>query len=487
MSGASGDILPFPVSESTLANGLRLIVVPTGFPNLASLQIPVQTGSRNEVEPGKSGFAHFFEHMMFRGTERYPAAAYQEIVKRAGARQNAYTTDDYTNYHITFAGEDLETVLMLEADRFMHLAYSEADFRTEALAVLGEYNKNSANPLTKLFEAQRDRAYTVHPYRHTTMGFLRDIEDMPNQFDYARTFFDRWYRPEHTALIVAGDVAPDAVAALVERSWGAWRPGSHRVVIPPEPEPRAAVAVHVPWESATLPYVTVAFHGPAFSETERDYAALDLLLDLWFGRTSDLYRRLVEVEQTVDAFAVVAPPRADPSLATIVARAKRPEDVAAVRDAILETAALARRRPVPARRLAEARAHGRYAFVRALDNSESVAATLAQFVRFRRSAETLSALYRLYDSLTPDDLLAVAARYLRDERLVQTTLSHEPPPATLVAPPALPASPPARPARSRRWCVCRPPRRSSPSSCCSRPARPAIRSARRGWQSSVPP
>src|ERR1700730_10730844 len=89
----TGDILPFHATETTLPNGLRVIVVPTGFPNLVSLQIPVQTGSRNEVEPGKSGFAHFFEHMMFRGTERYPAAAYQEIVTGTGARQNAYTTD----------------------------------------------------------------------------------------------------------------------------------------------------------------------------------------------------------------------------------------------------------------------------------------------------------------------------------------------------------------------------------------------------------
>src|ERR1041384_7928090 len=112
----AGDILPFEAREKTLANGLKVIVVPTGFPNLVSLQIPVQTGSRNEVEPGKSGFAHFFEHMMFRGTKAYPPKAYQEILTKVGARQNAYTTDDYTNYHTTFAKEDLELMLKIEAD-----------------------------------------------------------------------------------------------------------------------------------------------------------------------------------------------------------------------------------------------------------------------------------------------------------------------------------------------------------------------------------
>src|SRR5512142_1688011 len=127
----SDRILPFAASEKTLGNGLRVIVVPTGFPNIVSLQIPVQTGSRNEVEPGKSGFAHFFEHMMFRGTKAYPPEAYQAILTRAGARQNAYTTDDYTNYHTTFAKEDLETVLRIEADRFQNLDYPIEAFKTE--------------------------------------------------------------------------------------------------------------------------------------------------------------------------------------------------------------------------------------------------------------------------------------------------------------------------------------------------------------------
>src|SRR6058998_944246 len=93
------DVLPFTATEKTLANGLKVIVVPTGFPNIVSVQIPVQTGSRNEVEPGKSGFAHFFEHMMFRGTKAYPPEKYQQIITKPGARQNAYTSDDLTNYH----------------------------------------------------------------------------------------------------------------------------------------------------------------------------------------------------------------------------------------------------------------------------------------------------------------------------------------------------------------------------------------------------
>jgi zinc protease len=212
-----GDVLPFKATEKTLANGLKIIVVPTGLPNLVSVTIPVQTGSRNEVEPGKSGFAHFFEHMMFRGTKAYPPEKYQEIITRAGARQNAYTSDDLTNYYTTFAKEDLETVLKVEADRFQHLDYPIEAFKTESRAVLGEYNKNSANPMQKLFEVQRDAAFNTHTYKHTTMGFLKDIEDMPNQYEYSKVFFDRWYRPEKTTIIVAGDVDPKKTVAMIEK------------------------------------------------------------------------------------------------------------------------------------------------------------------------------------------------------------------------------------------------------------------------------
>lgn len=432
------DIIPFPAEQVTFANGLRVIAVNTGFPNLVSLQIPVQTGSRNEVEPGKSGFAHFFEHMMFRGTERYSTEQYQDLVTRSGARQNAYTTDDYTNYHMTFAAEDLETILDIEADRFMNLRYSEADFKTEARAVLGEYNKSAADPLTKLLEVQRDHAYTTHTYKHTTMGFIADIEDMPNQFQYSRTFFERWYRPEYTTVIVAGDLDPAATVALVEKYWGTWRAGSGAdVAIPQEPPQSAPVVVHHPWNTPTLPWVSVGFHGPAFATTSKDYAAFDVLLDLHFGETSDLYRRLVEREQVVDQLFPYLPSQQDPGLATVFARVKRIEDAVYVRDAIAETFAVAKNLPVSANRLEDAKSHNRYAFARTLDNSESIAGTLARFVRFDRSYTTLNELFDTYDSLEVSDLSDAAGRYLSESNMVVATLSHEAAPQALAEAPSL--------------------------------------------------
>ncbi|HVO09314.1 MAG TPA: insulinase family protein [Vicinamibacteria bacterium] len=430
-AGRAGRILPFEAVERTLPNGLKVIVVPTSFPNIVSLQIPVQTGSRNEVEPGKSGFAHFFEHMMFRGTKAFPPEAYQAVLTRAGARQNAYTTDDYTNYHTTFAKEDLETILEVEADRFQNLEYPVEAFKTESRAVLGEYNKNSANPIQKLFEVQRESAFKVHTYRHTTMGFLKDIEDMPNQFEYSRTFFDRWYRPEHTTLIVAGDVSAAIVLPLVEKYWGGWKPGSYKVEVPAEPAPTAPVKAHVAWPSPTLPWVSVAFHAPAFSETSREWAALDILSDLSFGPTSLLYKKLVEQEQKVDRLRGGTSDNVDPELFTVFARVKKAEDVPYVRDEILKAFAAAAAAPPPATRVADAKSANRYGFLRGLDNTEAIAGMLARFVRYRRSYDTVENLYRTYEQVTPADIQAAAKKYVVDVGLVQTTLSHDPlPPAT---------------------------------------------------------
>src|SRR6478672_9092229 len=165
-TSAQNKIFPYKYFTDDLPNGLRVITVPTDYPNIAALYIAVSTGSRNEVEAGKSGFAHLFEHLMFRGTEKFPAEAYNQIMQQAGADSNAFTSDDITAYHSTFSKEDLEQILMVEADRFQHLKYPPEILKTESLAVLGEYNKNRANTMSKLDEAVRETAFERHTYRH---------------------------------------------------------------------------------------------------------------------------------------------------------------------------------------------------------------------------------------------------------------------------------------------------------------------------------
>ncbi len=442
-TSAKSDVLPFKASETTLANGLKVIVVPTGFPNIVSIQIPVQAGSRNEVEPGKSGFAHFFEHIMFRGTKAYPPERYRQVMDHAGARHNASTSDDKTWYYATFAKEDVEPIIQMLGDQFQNLDYTEADFKTESRAVLGEYNKNAANPFFKVYETLRRTAYTKHTYGHTTMGFIEDIENMPNQYAYSKQFFDRYYRPEKTTIIVAGDVDSAQVLPLVRKYWGNWKRGSYVSTVPQEPKSSSTKYAHVDWPTPTSPIVAVAFRNPAFSETNPENAAMDMVSDIWFGQTSDIYKKLVVAEQKVDALSAGNTSNRDPELFTVYARLKAPKDAPYVRDEILRTVARARSEAVPAAQLTDAKMAARYGFLRTLDNTNAIASTLAQFVHYRRSYATLNNAYRLYEGLTPVSMRAAAARYFTDPNLVVVTLSNGALPAAVATQPKLASLAPA--------------------------------------------
>jgi zinc protease len=418
-------VFPYPYDQHDFPNGLRLITIPTDYPNVVSVFIVVQAGSRNEVEPGKSGFAHLFEHMMFRGTKEFPPAKYEEALKEAGAASNAYTSDDLTAYHTTFSKEDLEKVLRMEADRFQHLEYSPAVLKTESLAVLGEYNKNSSSPVRKLFEALRDTAFEKHTYKHTTMGFLRDIENMPNQYEYSRQFFSRYYRPEYTTVIVAGDVQPANVRALIEKYWGDWQRGNYKAEIPVEPPQKGPRSTHVDWPAPTLPWMAIAFRAPAYSDGDKDTAALDLISLVGFSDTSPLYQRLVIQEQKVDALEADYSSHVDPYLFTVLARVKKPQDVDYVKDAILETCNGFKDRLVDAGQLEKVKNHLRYSFALQLNSSEDIAAVVARFVALRRTPETINKMFELYSTITPEDIRSAARKYLTEEGRTIVTLASQ--------------------------------------------------------------
>lgn len=416
-------VFPYNYSQEDLPNGLRLITVPTDYANIVAAYIVVQTGSRNEVEPGHTGFAHLFEHLMFRGTEKYPPQKYNQTLNRFGAASNASTSDDLTVYHTTFSKEDLDTVLAMEADRFQHLKYAEPEFKTESLAVLGEYNKNSASPFSKLSEVMQDTAFDKHTYKHTTMGFLKDIQDMPNQYEYSLKFFDRYYRPEYTTIIVVGDVKAKAVRAMVDKYWGEWKRGSYQPDIPVEPEQNGPRTGHVDWPSPTLPIVAVAFKAPAYNDATKETAALDALAFLAFSNTSDLYQKLVVQEQKADLIRGNAPSSVDPALFEITARVKKAEDMDYVRERILETVKAFQEKPVDLARLDTVRKRLRYQVALSMDNSDTIAQILSYYVALKRTPETMNALYDQYTKLTPEDVRQAAAKYLVEKGRTIVTLT----------------------------------------------------------------
>ena len=173
-------VFPFPYEIVTLENGFRAYLIKAGAPGQIAYVSVVRTGSRDEVEPGKSGFAHFFEHMMFRGTEKYPN--YDAVTNKMGAFRNASTWPDQTAYYMVANSEYLEQIMDLESDRFMNLKYAEPDFKTEAGAILGEYQQGAREPQRFLNEKVREAAFDKHTYRHTTIGYEADVRAMPQAY-----------------------------------------------------------------------------------------------------------------------------------------------------------------------------------------------------------------------------------------------------------------------------------------------------------------
>lgn len=421
--GAPRKLFPYNYKIDDLPNGLRVITVPTDYPNLVALYIVVSTGSRNEIEAGKSGYAHLFEHLMFRGSENFSAEQRGQILKRAGANDNAYTTDDRTVYHEVISKEDLDQVMKLEADRFQHLKYPQDAYKTETKAVLGEFNKNSADPEEKLYEVLRATAFKKHTYTHTTMGFIEDIEDMQNQYDYSWDFYKRYYRPEYTTIVVVGDVKPEQTLSMAQKYFGDWKRGDYSPQIPAEPEQTEARTAHVDWPSQTLPVLYVAFHSPAYSDENKDKAALDLLSPVAFGENSDLHQRLVLKEQKVESLDYTFGNHKDPELFIVSARVKDEKDIPYVQDQILATFKRFTTELVPKAKLDSTRSRLRYRFALSLDSSEAIAAALAQYVALRRTPETINKLYDMYDQITPEDIRAAAAKYFVESHRTIATLT----------------------------------------------------------------
>ncbi len=419
----SRKLFPYNYSIDDLPNGLRVITVPTDYPNLVALYIVVTTGSRNEIEVGKSGYAHLFEHLMFLGSEHYTGQQRDDILKLAGADANAYTSDDRTVYHELFSKDDLEKIIELEADRFQGLKYSLDAYKTETRAVLGEFNKNSADPTQKLFEVLRATAYKHHTYTHTTMGFIEDIEDMPNQFDYSWDFYRRYYRPEYTTIVIAGDIDSQKSISLVKKYFGAWNRGDYVPKIPLEPEQTEPHESHVDWPSDTLPLLSVAFRGPSYSDERKDKAALDLLEAVAFGENSDIYQKLVLKEQKIDSLDVSFSNRLDPELFVVSARVKEPKDLDYVRQQILNTFKRYTEELISADKLNLTRSRLRYGFALSLDSSEAIAAALAEYIALKRTPETVDKLFGLYDTITPQHVREIASHYFLNKNRTIVTLT----------------------------------------------------------------
>lgn len=408
----TGKIFPYDYKKVVLPNGFKAILIPFDSPGLVSYYTVVRTGSRDEWEEGKSGFAHFFEHMMFRGTDRFPGGVYDSIVTSMGADANAYTDDDLTVYHLNVSNEYLEKVMDMESDRFRNLKYSKEQFQTESGAVYGEYRKGRTSPWEVAFEAYREMAFDKHTYKHTTIGFERDIKDMPNMYEYSVSFYNRYYRPSNCVLVIVGDFNYEKTVKWINTYYGPWKPGYVEPKIEKEPEQTAPRKKEVVYDGKTLPLAIVGYKSGAFDVKNKKFLALANVAELCFGETSPLYKKLVLDEQKVQSLSAYAAMARDPYCFEIYTQVKNEADMDYVLNEIRTAIKNLAEKPVDAVTLEQLKKRAKYQFLMALDNNNAVAGILPKFITLTGDIDVIDELYAAYDSITAQDVQAAINQYL---------------------------------------------------------------------------
>jgi predicted Zn-dependent peptidase len=297
----------------TLSNGLRVLVHPDSSTPMAVVNVLYNVGARDE-DPSHTGFAHLFEHLMFGGSVNIPE--YDEPLQMAGGENNAYTTNDLTNYYIQLPADNLETAFWLESDRMLSLAFSEKSLATQRKVVCEEFKENYLNkPYGDSWHKMRELAYQVHPYRWMTIGKeLSHIEKATLQ--QVRSFFYKHYTPCNAILVVAGAVDTERVKQLAEKWFGDIPSGTlYERNLPVEPVQTAARQLTV---KAPVPLDMLCKTWHMVGRKDRAYHAVDLLTDiLGSGASSRLYHALVKEQPLFSSIDCYHFGSNDPGLLTI--------------------------------------------------------------------------------------------------------------------------------------------------------------------------
>jgi zinc protease len=285
-----------PPATFTLGNGLQVVVIPDHRTPVVTQMIWYKVGSADET-PGKSGLAHFLEHLMFKGTAKHPAGEFSQTVLRIGGNENAFTSTDYTGYFQRVPREQLARMMEFEADRMTGLILKDENVLPERDVVLEEFNMRVANnPEARLTEQIMAALYLNHPYGRPVIGWHQEIEKLDRED--ALAFYKRFYAPNNATLVIAGDVDAGDVRPMVERTFGeiAAQPAiPARRLRPQEPEPAAPRTVTLSDPRVEQPSVRRYYLVPsAATAAAGESPALDVLAQLMGGGSNSyLYRALV--------------------------------------------------------------------------------------------------------------------------------------------------------------------------------------------------
>ena len=403
-------------SEHTLSNGLHVILQPDNTTPNVIVSIMYHVGSKNEL-PERTGFAHFFEHLMFEGTANIPRGQFTRYVEEAGGSLNAFTSFDLTFYYVLLPSNQLELGLWLESERLLHARVDSVGIATQKGVVTEEMKQSRDNqPYGRLLIETVSRAFSKHPYRWDVLGaedHIRNAED--NEF---KEFHDMFYVPENAVLVIAGDINEKETLPLVEKYFGEIPRGTKEIRRPLSNEPKRMVEVRdTVYDNIQLPAVIQAYHIPG--RGTNDYSAVEMLGNLLSqGQSSRLYRSLVDEQRL--ALQVMAIPLGyeQPGLTLIFAIPQIGVDPKVLEDALNKELEKVRNELISEQEIEKLKNQFENRFVNSNTTIASRAQNLAQNHTFFKDAGRINTTLNDYLSVTREDILKAAREYFREDNRV---------------------------------------------------------------------
>ncbi|WP_242097814.1 pitrilysin family protein [Sphingomonas sp. CROZ-RG-20F-R02-07] len=431
---APASVPPIAFTERTLGNGLRVYAIrDTTTPNVA-IQMWYDVGSKDDPK-GRSGFAHMFEHLMFKATRNLVSEQFDRLTEDVGGNNNASTNDDYTEYHETVPANHLQRLLFAEADRMASLVVEPRSFGSERAVVEEELRQSTlARPYGKLFSVDLSAAsYTRHPYARSTIGSIPNLESA--SIDDVRAFHATYYRPDNAILVVSGNFDPAQLNAWVDRYFaGIARPSTPIPRVTVVEPPRTHAVSYTVYEANTpLPAVLLSYHVPP--DRAPDVPALTVLQTiLATGESSRLYQSLVYRDQLAqDAAASLDTKQGTGNLAVYAIMAGG-KDVALGEAALKREIAALRDTPVSAADLAQAKNQIVTATLRSRETAEGKARTIASSAIIDGDPHDADRQLAAIATVSAADVQRVARAYLADDQAVTIRyLPIESKPASAVA------------------------------------------------------
>ncbi|MGB2715038.1 MAG: pitrilysin family protein [Vicinamibacterales bacterium] len=421
--GANAAVRPpkLDYTMTTLANGLQVVLLEDHSTPIVHAEIWYHVGSKNE-RPGRTGFAHLFEHMMFKGSRNVEPEGHPSWISSVGGQSNAYTTEDATVFWQTFPAQYLPLVLWLEADRMASLRIEEKVFQTEREVVKEERRMRVENqPYGRLNEIIYDQAFTTHPYKHPTIGSMHDLEAA--SVDDVRDFFRTYYVPENATLVLVGDFDTKEAAGLVSQYLGRVPKASRPVPrdIPKEPpqtkERRAQLE-----ESWPLPAVVVAHHitFDGHPDSYPLHIASKVLSD---GQSSRIHKSLVYDKQIALAAFGGANIIEDPNLFFAVAIVQPGHTTEEAATALIAELDRLKAEPISEAELQQAKNQFARDYILGRESNKEKAATLGHAVVIHNDIKTADGEFDIFQNMTTKDVQRVAQTYFKPEnRLVLTIM-----------------------------------------------------------------